>query len=243
MRRSAELERVVERAELACNVLFGVACDLERLYHDVEVVVADSAGGKLNAVAYDVVLISEDIQRILVQQCVQTALRHGERVVREDDLAGLLVQLVHREVNDEAQFEAALIDEVHALCDLGADLSGELRSVLLGVGDEVKYVAFLELAACRQLLALVVVEEFVDRAVVLEHAVLARLNLEVAQTLHADFLYCEVLHALEEGLGLLSHSGNADTAYGLVAEGLEVAVNEQVGKFLDDQRVAQVGLV
>ena len=158
--------------------------------------------------------------------------------MREDYLTGLLVQLVHREVNDEAQFEAALVDEVHALCDLGADLSGELRSVLLGVGDEVKYVAFLELAACRQLLALVVVEKLIDRAVVLEHAVLARLNLEVAQTLHADFL-----HALEEGLGLLSHSGNADTAYGLVAEWLEVAVNEQVGKLLDHQRVAQVGLV
>ena len=46
--------------------------------------------------------------------------RHRERVVGEVDLLLLLVPLVHREIDDPAEGEAVLVDEVELAADLAA---------------------------------------------------------------------------------------------------------------------------
>ena len=243
MRRSTELECVVQCAELSLDILLTIAGDLECLLHDIRVVVTNCTGGELNTVTYDVVLVSEDLQRILVEERIQTALGHRERIVCEVDLVCFCVQLVHGEVHNEAELKLAVVNEIHAVCDLSSDLTCKLGCVLSAVSDEVQNVADLQLAAICQLLTLSIIQELIDRTVVLEAAVLALLNLEVAETLHAHFLSSEVLHVLEEALGLARHLRNTDTSYALVAERLEIAVNEQIGQLLDNERVTQIGLI
>ena len=61
-----KLESVVERTEFRLQVFFAVACDFKGFDHDIQIVVADSTGGKLHAVADDIILISQDIFRVQV---------------------------------------------------------------------------------------------------------------------------------------------------------------------------------
>src|SRR3546814_7673159 len=69
--------------ELVVHHLGTVAGDLEGLVHDLGAVVPDRARGQFHAVADDVVLVGQDIERILGLQRLQTALRHRERVDRK----------------------------------------------------------------------------------------------------------------------------------------------------------------
>ena len=76
--------------------------------------VAHRAGGELHAVAHEVVLVGGDAERVdlatfRLQQRVQPAGGHGERVVAEFQLARLLADLVHREIDDPAELVALLI--------------------------------------------------------------------------------------------------------------------------------------
>ena len=165
MRRSAVFERGVQRAELRLEVVLGIAGDRKRLDHDIEVVVTHSAGTELHAVAHDVVLVGEDVAGILLQKSLHTALRHRERVVGEYDLTALFILLEHREIHDEAELEAALVDKIEPCRDLGADLTGELGSLGGCVGDEVDDVARLGAVALYQLFPVALLEELVDGAV------------------------------------------------------------------------------
>src|SRR6478609_1934418 len=65
MRRGAILERAVHAAEPLDDVIFAIACDLERLHHRFRLVIPDAARGDLVAVADDVVLERLDGQPIL----------------------------------------------------------------------------------------------------------------------------------------------------------------------------------
>lgn len=130
VRRGAETERAEHARELVLDGLTVVTGDLERLDHQLGLVVTDGAGGQLDAVADDVVLPGEDVQRVLRLQVLQAALRHGERVVREVDPAGLLVLLVHREVDDPAEPEDALLEVVSALGGLDPDGRHDLGDVV-----------------------------------------------------------------------------------------------------------------
>ena len=76
MRRSTKLECVVERTEIGLELLFGIACDLECLLHDLKIMVSDSAGRKLYAVADDVVLVSKDLSGLFCIERLKAALRH-----------------------------------------------------------------------------------------------------------------------------------------------------------------------
>src|SRR3546814_8604630 len=66
-------------------------------------VVPDRARGKLHAVAHDVVLIGEDVERVFRLQRLQLALRHREGVVAEIHLLRVLVIFIHREIDDPAE--------------------------------------------------------------------------------------------------------------------------------------------
>ena len=97
---------------------------------------------QLDAVADDVVLEGLDGQRVLRVQRLQPALRHGERVVAEVDLPGLLVQLVHREVDDPAEAERVLSRPgPSSSAEPRAHRAGELRRRLGLAGDEEHRVA------------------------------------------------------------------------------------------------------
>lgn len=137
MRRGTVTEGVQHAAETLFHDLGAIACDLESTQHDVRQMVPDGARGQFHAVADDVVLIGVDRQRILRVQRLKATLRHGERVVREVDLPGFLVQLVHREVHDPAETEGVLLDQVQLGCDLGAHHAGEFGDfIALACGEE-----------------------------------------------------------------------------------------------------------
>src|SRR3546814_10225292 len=103
-----------------------IARDLERLVHDVGAVVPDRARRQFDAVADDVILPREDVERVLGLQRFELALRHRKRVVTEVDLAGVLVGLEHREIDDPTHGEPVRVDQVELLGDAGARPSREL---------------------------------------------------------------------------------------------------------------------
>src|SRR5205823_4678513 len=90
MRRRAVAERLEHAAKARLDLGRRIAGDAKGLEHDVGEMVADRARTELDAVAHDVVLIGEDLQRVLGLERFDAALRHRERVVAELDLPALL---------------------------------------------------------------------------------------------------------------------------------------------------------
>src|SRR5208337_2054022 len=90
-------------------------------------VVPDRPGGELHAVADDVVLPGENIERLHRVERVEPPLRHRERIVREVDLLVVLVPLVHWEVDDPAEFEHIGLGEAELSSDTRPRLARELR--------------------------------------------------------------------------------------------------------------------
>src|SRR3546814_5768037 len=71
---------------------------------------SDRAGGQLHAVADDVVLEGQDVERVLGLQRLEAALRHREGILAELHLAGV-VELEHREIDDPAEAEGVLLQK------------------------------------------------------------------------------------------------------------------------------------
>ena len=114
MRRRAVGEGVVHGGELLLDVRFTEANELEGLDHDLGIVVPDRAGRQLHAVADEVILVGSNGERIDfaalgLQKHLEAACRHGERVVAELQLTGLVADLIHREVDDPAELVAFLV--------------------------------------------------------------------------------------------------------------------------------------
>src|SRR3546814_3757588 len=103
VRRRAELEGVYHAAEIRVDLGLRITGNLERLVHDVGAMVADRARRQFDAVADDVILPREDVERVPGFQRLQLALRHAERIVAEINLARVLVGLEHREVDDRSE--------------------------------------------------------------------------------------------------------------------------------------------
>ena len=64
MGRRTVTERVVHCRELGLDIVLAEADHLEGLYHDLGIVVTNSARGQLDAVAYEIVLECGDRQRV-----------------------------------------------------------------------------------------------------------------------------------------------------------------------------------
>ena len=113
--------------------------------------VADGTRGEFDAVADNVVLEGEDFERVFFVDVLHAALGHGEGVVGEFDLA-VVVELVHGEVDDPAEFKDIRIDEFEAFAKFVADGRADFVSPLELVGNEEHDVAvanpaeFLELS-------------------------------------------------------------------------------------------------
>src|SRR5690606_24945837 len=116
----------------------------ECLDHRFRQMIADAARRDLEAVADHVVLERLDRQRLGTVQRVDTALRHGERVVGEVDLLLVLVPFEERKIDDPAELESFAIDEVQLLAGAGAGSTGERRELLRVSGDEESSVAVVK---------------------------------------------------------------------------------------------------
>src|SRR3546814_10763928 len=88
VRRRAELERVDNAAEIRIDVGLAVTRDLECLVHDIRAVVPDRTRRQFDAVADDVILPSENVERNLGLECFELALRQRAGGVGEIDLDG-----------------------------------------------------------------------------------------------------------------------------------------------------------
>ena len=202
--------------------------------------VPDRAGGQLDAVADEVILLRGDGQRVnfapdgLIQRGSATA-RHGERVVAELQLTGLVADLIHREVDDPAELVAFL---VHVALDVRAEGLDEHARELRrrsargdhdeGIGREAETLGQLVLAALHEL------GDAAGQLAVLVHlepvALRARLHLAVGQELF-DLLARQM--AVRNGHGL----------DGLALERLKLGAFEQVGDIFAGEVDAQVRLV
>ncbi len=86
--------------------------------------VTNGTGRQFDTVTHDVILPRLDIKRVHGFKGFKTALRHRERVVAEFDLA-VVVFLVHREINDPAEFEHAVFTKAQFIANLVARLAGK----------------------------------------------------------------------------------------------------------------------
>ena len=160
----------------------------------------------------------------------------------EVDLLVVLVILVHREVDDPAEAEGALLDEAELLGDAGAGEAGEPRRLLFLAGGEEDAVVGPEAHrlgdAVHPLLAMVLG----DRAAPL--AALARRIAEAGKALAPR----PFVHVVEELAALLGSAGSRHRAnHGALLdqsrEEAEARALEVAGNVGDQQRIAQVRLV
>ncbi|MNQ77402.1 hypothetical protein D3C85_922680 [compost metagenome] len=244
MRRGAEAEGVQHAAELLLDHRGVVTGDLEGLEHDLGLVVPDRARAQLIAVADDVVLIGADGQRVLGLQGLHPALRHREGVVAEVDLLLFFRPFEHGEVDDPAELELLLVDQLQLRADAGAGQTGELGEDGGVAGGEEGGVALAQTQACHQGLGRLLTQVLGDRTA---PGLLIVRPEDVAQTRLAFALRPRV-HAVAEGARTAGRGRDGpDGVLGVRAEDLgeqtETAVAEVVRHVLHLNRVTQVRLV
>ena len=202
--------------------------------------VPDCAGGQLDAIADEVILLRRDGQRVnfapdgLVQRGCAAA-RHGERVVAEFQFSGLVADLVHREVDDPAEFVALLVHMPLNIRAEGLDENaGELRSRSARRNNDQRVGGQAETLDERILAALHELRDAACKLAVLVHlepvTLDARLHLAVGQELF-DLFPRQM--AVRDGHGL----------DGLALERLKFRLREQVGDIFARQIDAQIRLV
>ena len=64
MRRSAVFKSIIQGAEFFFNIRLGVAGDFKGFDHNIQVVVPHCAGGELNAIAHNIVLVSQHFRSV-----------------------------------------------------------------------------------------------------------------------------------------------------------------------------------
>ena len=89
----------------------------------MHIVVSDCAGGKLDSVADNVVLICQNIQRILCFQRFQTALWHGKGIVGKSKLFCFRVEFIHGEIIHIAETESVLLCQPQLISQFISDFS------------------------------------------------------------------------------------------------------------------------
>ena len=240
MGRRTVAEGVIHGGEFLLHILLAQMHHLESLNHNLGIVVTHGAGAKLHAVAHQVVLIGGDAQRIDLaalglQQHLHAAAGHGERIVAELQLAGLVTDLVHGEVHDPAKFIALLIHMALAGGAKGLDHHAHaLGGALAGSHDHQR------VGRQRQHLAKLVLQgrhKLADAAGDL--AVLVHLEpVALAAALH--FAVGQQLFDLLAGQLAL---GDVHHLHGLALERLKFAPGEQFGHILAGQVDTKVGLV
>ena len=185
MRRSTELERVEQEAELLLRLLGADAHDLEDALLHVAAVDTDRAAADLVAVADDVVRVREGLARVLLEAVDPLRGRRREGVVHrgpgtlaDGHVVVLTRGLEQRRVDDPHERPGVLVDQATAAADLeprGTEQGAGLR--LLAGGEEDR-VARLRARRRGETSALVVRDVLGDRAA--ELAVLAHRHVREA---------------------------------------------------------------
>ena len=246
MGRRAELHRVEHAAEFGFDHVLAVAGDRKRLVHDFGQVVSDRTGAELDAIADDVVLESLDLERIVVFQRRHAALWHGEGVVRELDFPGFLVFLEHGEVDDPDELEGAFFDQAQLAAGFVAGLPGELQRRQTLVTGEEAGVTRLQPQLLADGFGTLFADVLGQRAGALNAAVVGLAPENVAQPGLA-LLLRPAVHAVTERAGAAALAGHSDDAEILLrdqlGENLEARAVEMRSDIVEDNRVAQVGLI
>src|SRR5271169_2250966 len=144
MWRRAVFECIEHAGKAGLDIGSGITGYGKGPVHDLAAVIADRAGGQLDAIANDVVLMGDDIERILLFERREPALRHRERVVTELDFTGLLVQLIHWKIDDPAEFEHPVLGQAEIAPDLQPSGGGERRKLLWLAANKKDCVAIAE---------------------------------------------------------------------------------------------------
>src|SRR6202047_1717870 len=242
MRRGAVFERVEHPGETRLDLLGRIAGDCKGLIHDVRAVIADRPRGELDAVADDVVLVRRNLQRILLLERREAALRHRERIVTEVDLAGLLVALVHREIGNPAELEAVLGGETEFVADLEPRGAGERAERARYAGDEKHRVAVAEAECGAQRFGPLGPKAARDRP-----GPLAITEEDIGQSRLALVLGPGI-HPVAKGSVAAARRRDRPHPYIRVrgdhaGENAEPRAAERLGRVPDHDRVAQIGLV
>ena len=241
MRWRAVLKRAVERWEFGFDDLFAVTGDFEGFNHQLGTMVTNRTGGKLGAVANDVVLIRQNVERIFVEQVVHAALRDGERVVGKFNFA-VIVEFVHGEVDDPAEAEDVFFEQVELRSEFGADVAADVPGTFKRVGNKEHGITVFNAAELFERGDFVVGKEFSDRAFdfTIDPA-------DVAETFGTDRLR-ERNHAVKEFAGSVGAPFDGDgfdhpALFDHAGERFESAGAENFGCILHDERVAQIGFI
>ena len=180
MRGSTKLECLIQGSEFRLQSLLVIARDFKCLYHNIQVMISHCTGGKLHTVADNIILVSQDLQRILVQQCIQTSLGHGERIVGKANLLGLLIQLEHREVIHIAETICILLAEIQLVAKLNTKLTCIVVCLLLLICNEEQGISRHQSCKLTKLNLILFGNKFINRSLVAQ--ILS--NLQVTKSAH-----------------------------------------------------------
>ena len=236
MRRCSELECLIERSELRLQRLLIIARQRERLDHNAEIMVADSSGGQLDAVADNVVLVGKDLQRVLGLQRLKPSLRHGEGIVGKAELLRLRVKLIHRKVIDIAEAERIFFRQTKLFAQFIPYLSGIVARLILLVGDEENRVSRLKSRQPTQLRLQLLRDELIDWPLVGE---ILR-DLQIAEAAHSEACGEREQLLMEALAHLRMYLDRADTSSHERPEGTFL---EEIGEIHDTERVAEIRLI
>src|SRR3546814_15726982 len=108
MRRRAELERIDHAGEIGVHILAAVSGDPERLVHNLRLVVPDRARRQPHAIADDVVLVRQDIERVLGFQRLQLTLRHREMTLAQICFFLFRFIYIHSNIDDQDKADTVI---------------------------------------------------------------------------------------------------------------------------------------
>ena len=207
MRWSTITERVQHATKLCLDHVGAIASKLKRFQHDVRAVVPDRAGRQFNTVTDDIVLerfqLKLLLDRIGLLQRFHTALRHGERVVREVDLLVVLVPLIHREIDDPAELEDTLLNKLQLFANLVAGSAGQLVSGVMVASGEEDTVACAQPESLKEGFQVIGVEVLQHRVLAVDTAAIGFFQAGIAKARCLHFLFRPLVEIVEELAGLL----------------------------------------
>ena len=198
--------------------------------------VSHRAGGELHAIADDIVLVCQNVKRLLGVECLQTALRHGKRIVCKADLLCLGIPLKHGEIIHIAETERILFVQIQLLSQLISDLSCIIAGALLLISNKEDRISCGKSRQPCKLALKLIRDKLIDRPFVghiLRH-------LQITEAAHSQ-RNRKRQQLLVEALGhFRMHLDGADCS---ADEGLEGTFLEEIRQIHDPQRITQVGLV
>ena len=211
--------------------------------------VPDRAGGQLEPVTNAVILECVNIQRVFAFQIIHTALGHRERVMREIDLLRLLIKLVHREINDPAEFvdtafTCCLVPFRQSITDGVTGKASEFRGGRFLVTHEENCVAFFKASNFTKLGLRGFGDKLRNRA-----CALTVFKQHIAKT-GSTLLLRPAIELVKEAAWLISHGRRADRTHNTAIGNdaferfkFHVIAGENFRYINNFQRVSQIRLV